>query len=177
MATKVEVDVPRRPSKGDLRRYVLPNRPVDTLAGKQDEDERRSTPDDLIPPERATITKAEIEHLSGILQELNSLRTGPEQDEHGVLRPTRDAYEMASGLLVDAAIVASRKTRKIPLGAVSTDSEGGVRIEWVRPDRSVHLVVPSARENPSYIYHECGDDFDTEDASADRLAHWLIAIE
>lgn len=177
MATELEVDAPRRPSKAELRRYAVPNCQVEPVSGERDDDDKRTTPDDLIPGARDRIARAKIRHLSAILKELNSLRSGPEQDDYGILRPSPHAYDEASGLLVDAAIAASHELREIPLGKVSTDGEGGVRIEWVRPDRSVHLVVPSTPDSIPYIYHECGDVFDTENASADRLAHRLIRIE
>ena len=64
----------------------------------------------------------------------------------------------------------------IPAGCGSTDSEGGVRIEWVCPTASVHLVVPATSDRKAYIYHEVGDDYATEDATPERLAYWLRQI-
>ena len=79
-------------------------------------------------------------------------------------------------LLIDAAIVAYPRYG-IPAGCASTDSECGVRIEWVRPGASVHLVVPAEESRPPYVYHEVGNDYATEDVTAERLAYWLQSIE
>lgn len=117
-----------------------------------------------------------IRHLSVILRELIDLRNGPERDDYGMLRPAKFAFDAASQLLVDAAMVAATEGRQIPLGCVSTDSQGGVRVEWVRDDSSVHLAVPATNAKSAYIYHEAGNRYATEDATSERLAHWLREI-
>ena len=99
-----------------------------------------------------------------------------EEDDYGRLKPTQDAFDMSVQLLVDAAIEAHPQ-HQIPSGCVSTDSEGGVRIEWIRPTASVHLVVPAKENHMPYVYHEVGNDYATEDATPERLAYWLCRIE
>ena len=118
----------------------------------------------------------EFRHLSSTARQLVDLWKEPEEDDYGRLRPTGYAFNRSFGLLVNAAIEA-RPQGRIPAGCVSTDSEGGVRIEWVCSTASVHLVVPAARDGMPYIYHEVGDDYATEDATSKRLAHWLRQIE
>ena len=83
---------------------------------------------------------------------------------------------MASHLLTDAAIVSALKGRQIPLGCASTDSEGGIRIEWVRPTSSVHLVIPASPGRDGYVYHEVGDQYGTVSATPEALARWLREI-
>ena len=110
------------------------------------------------------------------LGQLIDLRKEPKKDDYGRLRPTDDAFNRSFRLLAGAAIEATRQGRVIPAGCGSTDSEGGVRIEWVCPTASVHLVVPATSDRKAYIYHEVGDDYATEDATAERLAYWLRQI-
>lgn len=166
----------RRPVPADLHRYAAINHSIRASSAENDDD-IRSTPEPLITPERENLAKAEIRHVSAIMRDLNSLRAGPERDDYGILRPTTRAYDEASRLLVDAAIVAAGKNRQIPQGCVSTDDEGGVRIEWVRADRSVHLAVPNTDAKSPYIYHELGVEYGTESATSERLAFWLNGIE
>ncbi|MBU4272740.1 MAG: hypothetical protein KKE86_01490 [Planctomycetes bacterium] len=132
-----------------------------------------STPEP-ISPGRMQIADAGILYLSPILRQLYELRNGPESDDYGRLQPTKHAFDKVIDLLIDAAIDAA--PRKIPRGCVSTDSEGGVRIEWVRDTSSVHLVVPATNSSVSYVYHEVGNNYATEDATAEGLSHWLKLI-
>jgi len=139
------------------------------------EDDPRATPD-AISPERLQLADARIFHLSPIVGQLVELWNEPEEDEYGRLKPTRHAFDTSVQFLIDAAIVAYPRYG-IPAGCASTDSECGVRIEWVRPGASVHLVVPAEENRPPYVYHEVGNDYATEDATAERLAYWLKSID
>ena len=143
--------------------------------GVAENEDPRVTPA-TIPPERLQLAGAGILHLSPIVRQLIDLWKEPEEDDDGRLRPTRYAFDRSVCLLVDAAIEAHPQCR-IPSGCVSTDSEGGVRIEWVRPTASVHLVVPAARDREAYVYHQVGNDYATEDVTPERLAYWLHRIE
>ncbi len=121
--------------------------------------------------------QANIQHLSAIFGQLAELHEGQETDEHGILRPTEYAFEAAGGLLLEAAVLAAREGRQIPHGCVSTDSEGGVRIEWIRPASSLHLVIPASEDREAYLYHEVGDDYATEPVTPESLAQWLSAVQ
>ncbi len=148
----------------------------------------RSEPRDLLstptpnPPaapisrERRQLADAGIDHLSPILRQLLELRDGPENDDYGRLQPTQHAYNTTVELLVDAAIDAQSERRQIPHGCVSTDSEGGVRIEWIREEASVHLVVPAEQSKAPYVYHEVGGKYATEEATPRCLSYWLRAV-
>jgi hypothetical protein len=128
------------------------------------------------PPEPLSHASADVRYLSAITEQLGELQNEQERDEHGVLRADRFACETACELLTNAAIILAREYKfVIPYGCASTDSEGGVRIEWIRPTCGVRLVVPAAPVE-AYIYHEVGDTFDTEPATAETLAHWLREI-
>ncbi len=99
------------------------------------------------------------------MNELANLRRGLDEDDYGRLRPTQHAFDRSVDLLVDA-----NRQCPIPAGCVSTDSEGGVRIEWIRPTASVHLVVPAKENRVPYVYHEVDAEYATEDATPELLA-------
>jgi hypothetical protein len=141
------------------------------------EDEDPLTTPDTVPPERWQLANAGILHLSPIVRQLVELWKGPKNDDFGCLQPTQYAFDRTIEFLVDAAIDAnSDKGRQIPSGCVSTDSEGGVRIEWIRDAASVHMVVPAQTNRAAYVYHETGNDYATEDMTPRRLSHLLRAI-
>lgn len=130
-----------------------------------------------VAPVRAKLASAGIEYLSTIVNQLNELWRGPESDDYGRLRPTPTAFATAVDLLIDAAIDAAREGRKIPAGVASTDSEGGVRIEWVRDATSVHLAVPAEdSQEKAYIYHEDAGEYGTEPATSEALSHRLRGV-
>ena len=129
---------------------------------------------ETLSPPWLRLVSADIKHLSSILAQLGELHGGPERDEYGILRPTDHAFNRTLSLLIDTAIVAATRGNSVPYGCVSTDSEGGVRIEWVGSMCSVHLVIPSAPQEKSYIYHESGDEYGTtESVNAEVLGDWL----
>ncbi len=119
----------------------------------------------------------QIKYLSSLIQQLIEVRSAPEHDDHGVLRASQHAFDASCNLLVDAAIVSALAGGSIPNGCVSTDSEGGVRIEWVRDAASVHLVVPASDARGGYVYREVGTTYGTEPATAESLARCLRVIE
>jgi hypothetical protein len=176
MLAEIDERAVRQPRKAEIQ-WAL--RRVETVLAEREAGEAedpRATPDP-VAPERQQLADAGILHLSPILQQLLELWNGPENDDYGRLRPTRDAFEKTIELLVDAAIDGHFQRRQIPYGCVSTDSEGGVRIEWVREAASVHLAVPATKTEAAYVYHEVGSHYATETATPESLSRWLSAIE
>jgi len=100
---------------------------------------------------------------------------GRKPDDYGRLRPTQEAVDKAVHLLLDGA--ACSAGRGFLRAVFRSDSEGGVRIEWVRDSESVHLVVPPTNRGAAYIYHEAGGDYATEDATPELLSHRLRVID
>ena len=138
--------------------------------------DRRST----TPPvsQHGSVRAAGIKFLSPLLAALEELRTmTPEADDYGALRATKFAYTTAADLLINAAIIAGLDGRQIPRGVASTDSEGGVRIEWVRPNKNVHLAIPATPERDGYIFHQMGAECGTELPTPELLAKWLNGID
>jgi hypothetical protein len=137
----------------------------------------RATPA-TIPSERLRLASANIRYLSAIIRQLVELRNETEEnDEYGTLRPSKHTFDTACHLLTDAAIVSARAGRQIPQGCASTDSEGGIHVEWMRPTAGVSLVVPASADREAYIYHEVGKNCASESATAEALARWLGEIK
>ena len=132
----------------------------------------RATPAADVPP--CKIMRAEIKYLSHLLKELEvvQLMKGSEDEPAA----TVEAYLAAREILIHAAITAGLEGRAIPKGFVTTDPEGGVRIEWFRTDARVHLVIRAARERGGYIYHRSAAGYGTVPATAYSLAKWLKFI-
>ena len=136
-----------------------------------------TVPDAAVLTESSSATSAQTRELTAIIAQLNELLDEEESDDHGILRANRASCKTACELLKDADTIFAREhDRHIPFGCASTDSEGGIRIEWVRPSSGVHLVVPATSEPGAYIYHEVGDVFGTEPATDAALARWLREI-
>ncbi len=137
--------------------------------------DRRTTPP-VVRSSTYKIAKADIRYLSSIISQLVALYEGDETDDYGELRPTKHSFERTCEILTDTAISLAREGRRISHGCVSTDTEGGVRVEWRRAHGNLHLVIPSDERKKSYIYHEIGDDFGTVEATSQLLGHWLKII-
>jgi hypothetical protein len=121
--------------------------------------------------DRVTLPAPSDEALGVVIERLASLLEEEDTDEYGVLRPTEYAFTTTWNLLVAAA---QDLAFPFPRAAVSTDSEGGIRVQWLRPERQVRMVIPSVEGKPQYIYHEERDDYDVESTvSARTLAGWL----
>jgi hypothetical protein len=175
MLVEIDERMMRQPRKAEIQWAWRRAEEVAAPDRTAEAEDPRATPGS-VSPERQQLAGAGILHLSSILQQLIELWVGPENDDYGRLRPTRDAFERTIELLVDTAIDGHFERRQVPHGCVSTDSEGGVRIEWIRVAACVHLVVPTTKSATAYVYHEVGSDYATEDATPECLARWLREI-
>lgn len=109
--------------------------------------------------------------LRAVLERLAALQEEEEVDDYGISRPTDYAYDTACDLVVGAA---SHLGGRFPRGSASTDSEGGIRVEWIHREREVRLIVPAHEGGRMYVYHEAGEEYAVEEmVSAAILAHWL----
>jgi hypothetical protein len=94
-----------------------------------------------------------------------------EEDEYGVLRPTGYAFRTALNLIIEASFLL---IDGYPFGCASTDSEGGIRIEWFKTTGEIRLVIPASKEKEPYIYYEFGEKYGVDrQANADKLARWI----
>lgn len=117
---------------------------------------------------------AEIKYLSHLLKELLAVRTMPSTEDEPAA--TDEAYRAARDILISAAINAGLSGRPIPHGYVTTDPEGGIRIEWFRDEVRVHLIIRATRERGGYVYYHRESGHGTEPATAYSLAKWLKII-
>src|SRR5207247_1416644 len=65
--------------------------------------------------------------IDELLADLRDLVKEDEKDEYGIFRPTMHALSLTILLIIEAYC---RQHSNWPFGCVSTDSEGGIRIEW-----------------------------------------------
>src|SRR5262249_32993920 len=109
-----------------------------------------------------------VRELGAILTDLKELLNGEEQDEDGILRPTSQAFSLATKMLIDASHMLIFDCRSqgqgflFPRGDASTDSEGGIRVEWSKKSCSVRLVVAASDTGKSYIYYEFPEGFGSD---------------
>lgn len=123
---------------------------------------------------KCRIMQAGTEFIAHLLKQLGEVRTAADTEDER--QATLDAYLVTRELLIDATVIAGLEGRAIPFGHVTTDPEGGVRIEWFCPNARVHLVIRATRERGGYIYHRIAADYETEPATAYSLAKWLKFI-
>lgn len=79
-----------------------------------------------------------------LLESLEELQNGEEYDSFGRLRPTAYAYNKAKEFIT--LIPEHLKA------FLSTDSEGGVRIDFVKNQYSLVLVIGNNPDSKSYCY-------------------------
>lgn len=112
--------------------------------------------------------------LEQIRRELALLRSEPEENEF--VRPTEYALQRIEEILEQTASAIA----EFPVGYVTTDEKGGIRIEWwhERTD-CVHLVVGPTESAEQYLFYKFGDDEGRllRLISPPRLAGHLIHIQ
>jgi hypothetical protein len=119
--------------------------------------------------QRVAPTNSELTHEFAVI--VCDLQNLTHDDDEGWLRPTTYALKTVTDLVSEAS---QQMRGHFPYGAVCSDGEGGIRVEWDSGDHSVRLVVPSVKGGHSYIYYESDDTFDTsQEVSAFKLAGWL----
>lgn len=133
------------------------------------------------------LAKAGIKHLSAIIADANELLQNPFEDEFGrLIHTTEFSHKFCCNILVEAAIADALERSAsgtnsscvaIPAAVVSSDEQGGIRVEWVRDTASVHLVIPADERSERYIYVEVGEEYRTEPATPAALARALRNIE
>lgn len=141
------------------------------------ESEQDITP---MPPTWPNPNPIDLEGIGQTLSQVIGLMSEEEQDEYGTLRPPDHTYNKTLEVLAEAfkSSLTPDATHGFPRGHVSTDAEGGIRINWVRNGRTVRLVVPSAEERGPYVYWELStDDYGMdENVRGSRLARLIKLI-
>ncbi|CAN5573042.1 hypothetical protein BH10CHL1_BH10CHL1_51180 [soil metagenome] len=106
-----------------------------------------------------------------MLSSINALLDEEAEDDYGILRPTDNVIETAFQMLIDSS---DQMAQLFPYGSISTDSEGGIRIEWNNKERDVRLVIPAIENKSPYIYYDSGETYGLEEIDSPFiLTKWL----
>jgi len=82
-----------------------------------------------------------------------------EEDEDEQDFPTAYAYDTALTLLLDTQLQMS----DLPRPSITADETGGIRLQWIGPERQVRLIVPADSSGREYVYFEDGESYDLAD--------------
>lgn len=95
-------------------------------------------------------------------------------DEEWATKPSEHALSRAINLIAGAFELARIR---LPSPYLSIAQDGGIRIQWIKDDISLRVIIPAVDGKQEYIYFESGSDYGTENVSPDNLAarfFWLI---
>lgn len=107
--------------------------------------------------------------LDVTIRRVTALMDADEEDD--ATQPTEYAIQLTLRFLMEAA---SLLAGDVPRAAATVTDEGGIRLFWREPGRSVQLTVPPHHGKALSVYHRKGAEHATErDASPQVLAHWL----
>ena len=100
-----------------------------------------------------------------------ALENDTEMYDADCIKPTSYAFARMRELLTQSAKCTQSD---FPLGTVYPDGSGGLRVDWVRSEKELRLIVPSAEGGRQYIWYLHGMEHALiEDVSAQLLGHWL----
>ncbi len=123
--------------------------------------------------EEITLRPAQTAGLSEMLEQITALQGAADEDDFRAL--TDDAAARTRAFLESAAV----SLNAVPLGTVAADGDGGLRIEWIRLDRELRLVVSASASGRSYLYYEqsesYGADYAPSAGELSRRLRWLEA--
>lgn len=105
-----------------------------------------------------------------VMADLKALRAEEVEAEHPI---TDFSFLTASAIL---SVAYSEIHGEVPLPAISSDEEGGIRIEWARDRRYVKAVIPSDNTMRAYIYYRRDDESGIDRLSGVKLAERLRSI-
>lgn len=123
---------------------------------------------------QARVIKYE-DDLSITFSEIDELkRCDNEEDGDYIFKPSDYSENFVKDLLSSTYKLLSFSP---PLPSVSSDGDGGLRIEWEKNNRDLRLVCPSKEEKEKYIYFEDGDESKIEknidEKTLASLLQWL----
>ena len=125
----------------------------------------------MFRPERLNILLKKNSPIDMLLSDVRDLLKENDEDEYGILKPTYDALSPVLSLITELLFVPDIQW---PFGCVSTDSEGGIRIEWVSTKGEIRLVIPSSKNKNTYIYYEFEGNYGVdEQINPAKLIWWL----
>lgn len=95
-------------------------------------------------------------------------------EDVGADRPSQYALNKVEFLLGHAFRMMSNDFYR---GAVTTSFEGGIRVEWMRPNASVRLIVSSDKNGNEYIYFESKDEYGSDPVTVENLVRRLLDLK
>jgi hypothetical protein len=108
--------------------------------------------------------------LNDMFDQLDLLMKSGDYDDD-FLSPTASAADRMRGLLEKSSVLLKIA---LPIGTLYADGDGGLRLEWIRPDRELRLVIAASPEGRNYIYHEDGSNHGADySPNVDKLSQWL----
>jgi len=93
--------------------------------------------------------------LDEMLKQLDALVQSDDYDDD-FQSPTPSAVERMRAFLKGAS---GSLGTALPLGTIYADGVGGLRVEWIRPNGELRLIISKSPEGRSYLYHEQGADY------------------
>ena len=109
--------------------------------------------------------------LTALLSDLRDLLKEENEDDYGILKPTPHAFTTALSLIMGVSMFIQAGC---PFATVSTDSEVGIRIEWVKGKGEMRLIIPASSKKAPYIYYEFDDKYGVDrNANAFKLTRWM----
>ncbi len=121
--------------------------------------------------------RKEYQIMRSRLMRLFSIKKEDIGDEEGAVTPTTYANSRVEKLLADTY---SSLMHDFYKGSATTSFEGGIRVEWMRSNASVRLVVSSKANGKEYIYFELENESGLEAVSVNNLVNrlrWLRQVE
>lgn len=83
------------------------------------------------------------------------------------------AYSKAVDVLDYVATVLSAD---LPRALIAPDGDGGIRIEWLRGNLNVRVLIPPRSEQPAFIYRRTGRDSDVHAFSRAAVVQTLRSV-
>ena len=93
------------------------------------------------------------------------MRLLEEDPDERTVPPTDYAYRTALAVLSET----QRLSGDLPRASVTGDETGGLRVQWIGPERQVRLVIPAGSAGRHYVYHEAGQDYELVDDPSPAL--------
>ncbi|MCB0061134.1 MAG: hypothetical protein KDE19_03430 [Caldilineaceae bacterium] len=113
-------------------------------------------------------TQARQNYYTVISRILDLLLEDEIDDEYGgETLPTKHAVNRVLAVLSNTYEILGTV---FPKASASTSFNGGIRVQWMHPQFSVRLIIPSVADQDEYIFSEDEETYGTEKVSAETLA-------
>jgi len=164
LTTRVKEEDIRRWHEAEKRLYIQrATRPYKPLSYTSNAANELDIPEEL--------WKSKNTGLEALLSDMGGLLQQDSNYNDDFMKPTEYAFTTTWNLLDQASSIVEGL---FPLGTVYPDGDGGLRVEWIRPQRELRLIIPSCEEERHYIYHESGAEYAADyNVSAKSLGNWL----